>query len=767
MLEKIIRVDNIGVFKAGVSSAVTLKKVTVIYADNGRGKSTLSALLRACGAADGQAVQARKTIGATGHQAAQLRFQSPAGGSTISFDGNTWSAAAANLHVFNQEFVERNVYAGAVVTPDQRASLLELALGADAVALRGEFQRQSEAQRSAALRVTAAETALQGFHRGETLATFLALEPVDDGLKRIADVDKQLNEAGSIQQILGRHGFRKMTGTVYNFNDIRSIVESHFERLQEDAEAVVRKQFDAHLGNDTEKWVNEGLRHKPEEHCPFCGQETVGLPLLEAYKSYFNQAYRAHLHRVASLRMMVDQQVGQDLVPEWRAATDFNIGVQDGWSGILPLEIPVFDMDAARKAIGEARALVDSVVEEKAASPLEAIDAGPLEKAETILNAVMADVAKYNGAIQALNEAIENYKKGLAQVDIAALRQQRRIIELRMIRNAPEVVQHLASRTEAENERKEAERKKDAARKTLDQHMATSLATFQTAINARLQDFGAPFSIRELKPNYMGGGVPRSEYVLEVRGASVPVGPTSGDALTFHTVLSEGDKRTLAFAFFLARLFADPKRSEAVVVLDDVFTSLDLHRRLKTVEAALAMSRECEQVIALGHDAYFLRDIRKRVAKDGCDVVELELRRGPGNFTVIGQFNLDEFCASPYYKRYRLVDTYVTGAEQVNMLEVAQALRPLVEGHLHRCFLGRFAEGKTVGAMIQLIKDAQPDNPINVLQPLVQDLHTFNEYAAMFHHDTSGGNVRTDVNDSELLYFASAALSLIRTGKLF
>lgn len=163
-------------------------------------------------------------------------------------------------------------------------------------------------------------------------------------------------------------------------------------------------------------------------------------------------------------------------------------------------------MDAARKAIGEARALVDSVVEEKAASPLEAIDAGPLEKAETILNAVMADVAKYNGAIQALNEAIENYKKGLAQVDIAALRQQRRIIELRMIRNAPEVVQHLASRTEAENERKEAERKKDAARKTLDQHMATSLATFQTAINARLQDFGAPFSIRELKPNYMGGG---------------------------------------------------------------------------------------------------------------------------------------------------------------------------------------------------------------------------------------------------------------------
>lgn len=100
------------------------------------------------------------------------------------------------------------------------------------------------------------------------------------------------------------------------------------------------------------------------------------------------------------------------------------------------------------------------------------------------------------------------------------------------------------------------------------------------------------------------------------------------------------------------------------------------------VEAVLAMNQQCKQVIALGHDAYFLRDIRKRVTKVGGEVAAFELRRGPENFTVIGQFDLDEFCASPYYKRYRLVETYVTGAGQVNMLEVAQALRLLVEGHM-------------------------------------------------------------------------------------
>lgn len=767
MLEKIVRVDNIGVFKAGVPSAVTLKKVTVVYADNARGKSTLSALLRACGAGDAQALQARKTIGATGEQAVHLRFRTSGGGTTISFDGNAWSAPAPNLHVFNQEFVERNVYAGTAVTPDQRASLLELALGADAVVQREEFQKQSDAQRRASQKVTAAETALQGYHRGTTLAAFLDLQPVADGPHLLAELDKQLNEARSVQQILWRQGFRLLALPVYNFDNIRTIVQSHFERLQEDAEAVVRRHFDAHLGRETERWVNEGLHHKPEEHCPFCGQETGGLPLLKAYKDYFNQAYKEHLQRVASLQGLAEQQVNGVPVHEWRSATDFNAGAQEGWAGLLRLELPVFNMEAAREAVEKARVIVDVLVAEKTAKPLEPIDVGALEHAETILQAIIENVVQYNDAIQALNDDILTYKNGLAQVDTVALQTQRRVIELRMVRNTPEVMQRLTERTKAESEREEAERKKAAAREKLDKLMAASLATFQEAINARLRDFGAPFSIRELKPNYMGGGVPRSEYVLEVRGALVSVGPAGGGALTFHTVLSEGDKRTLAFALFLARLHAAPNRTEAVVVLDDVFTSLDLHRRTKTVEAALAISRECKQLIALGHDAYFLRDIRKRVTKVGGEVVSLELRRGPENFTVIDQFDLDEFCASSYYKRYRLVETYVTGATHVNMLEVAQALRLLVEGHLHRCFLGRFAEGQTVGAMIQLIKDAHSGNPISMLQPLVPELLAFNEYAAMFHHDTSGGHTRTDVNDGELHHFASAALRFIQIGKLF
>ena len=105
-----------------------------------------------------------------------------------------------------------------------------------------------------------------------------------------------------MQRILGMQGFRPLTSPAYNFDAIRAIAQSHFERIQDDAEQVVRKHFDAHLGSDTERWANEGLRHKPDENCPFCGQGTAGLPLLQAYKAYFNQAYKNHLQQVASLK---------------------------------------------------------------------------------------------------------------------------------------------------------------------------------------------------------------------------------------------------------------------------------------------------------------------------------------------------------------------------------------------------------------------------------------------------------------------------------
>ncbi|WP_454189944.1 hypothetical protein [Pseudomonas canadensis] len=193
---------------------------------------------------------------------------------------------------------------------------------------------------------------------------------------------------------------------------------------------------------------------------------------------------------------------------------------------------------------------------------------------------------------------------------------------------------------------------------------------------------------------------------------------------------------------------------------------MDKHRRHNTVEAVLQMVYQCSQVIALGHDAHFLREVKRRVARKKLGKIgELSLHRDADDYSRLDDFDLDDYCSSEYYKHYQLVERFIDGDTTVSLLEVAKALRLLVEGHLHRCFPKKFTEGQTVGDMLGQVKGAVAPNPLALLHPLHAELVSFNEFAAAFHHDTSGGYTRVEINAAELLPFAKGALGFIQMRK--
>ena len=180
MLEKIVCIDNIGVIKKGITKPIDLEKVSLIYADNARGKSTLSSILLACSTFDAQDLIDRKTIGALTSQKVHFRFRPGAGSPPFSteFDGASWKGQQPNLHVFNQAFVDRNVYATAGVLPEQREALLNLALGDAAVAQRTKFDTESATVRDCTAKVAAAEGALQGYRGNLSVSQFTKLKPI-------------------------------------------------------------------------------------------------------------------------------------------------------------------------------------------------------------------------------------------------------------------------------------------------------------------------------------------------------------------------------------------------------------------------------------------------------------------------------------------------------------------------------------------------------------------------------------------------------------
>src|SRR6056297_797049 len=88
-IERILLLQNVGQFDNVSSGAqVPLTPFSVIYAENGRGKTTLSAILKSLASGDPSLIQNRKRLNARHepHVIVQLS------GATAIFKGGAWSA---------------------------------------------------------------------------------------------------------------------------------------------------------------------------------------------------------------------------------------------------------------------------------------------------------------------------------------------------------------------------------------------------------------------------------------------------------------------------------------------------------------------------------------------------------------------------------------------------------------------------------------------------------------------------------------------------
>src|SRR5690606_36480520 len=162
MLERIHRVKGIGLLHDADGRQHTFKKATLVYADNGVGKSTLASIFRSCASNNPDLILRRKTIDGNYQPEVLLQFSN---GQQSEFANVGWSNSHPELLVFDADFVEQNVYAGGQVTTDQRKNLLQFALGTSAVNAQREYDQADNDALRASQQVRDITSQLAGFHR--------------------------------------------------------------------------------------------------------------------------------------------------------------------------------------------------------------------------------------------------------------------------------------------------------------------------------------------------------------------------------------------------------------------------------------------------------------------------------------------------------------------------------------------------------------------------------------------------------------------------
>lgn len=734
MIEKIIKLRGIGLLHEPLPDGeIELKKITSIYAENGRGKSTLATIFRSLAEGDPVAVLSKKTLGGEYDPLVMFRINNQ----NYVLENGNWTANCPHIIVFDSDFIDKNVYSGSRLEPEHRANLLEFALGEQGVSLKKEIDnintKISEINSELRNMTKLVEAYAQLYNPRE----FINLQPDPQLEEKLRQAEKRLMDVKNVEAIKKRPELITIELPQIEIEQIKELLQKSIETLMKEAEQQVRKHIKQYLDQQGEQWLRQGLKYTKGGVCPFCTQSLKGVSIIEAYKCYFDQSYEELKGHIEEQKKWVAGSLSDSRLTSIIEAIKRNSMARESWSDqpdvIFP---PEAEKDEIEHTWRKLREELLEVLGKKLENPLL-----PVPLPESLSSAFQGykqlqdKIRQYNSEINSANQQLQTIKQSIESMPLKVIEEQIAKLKAQKKRWEPEVDELCNKYRKLQDEKSGLEQDKNRKKNELDQYTNSLLRKYKDSINEILETFYANFSIEETSVDYKGGR-PRISYRLRLMGKTIPVmerDETAGSPL-FSNVLSDGDKRTLALAFFLARLYTEPELNRKIVVIDDPISSFDTHRRQATLKALIDLGKKCSQLIVLSHDAFFIRDFSDKIKTEKDDEVFVFQIRRKGDYSIFDSCDIHSICESEYYKHYVTLTRYLEEGTTDDIKEVIKSIRPYVEAILRYKFPLELEKAKNLGDMIRRIRESEPGSPLSRVKSLLAKLEDINDFASPFMH---------------------------------
>jgi wobble nucleotide-excising tRNase len=759
MLRKIISIKNVGRFlNYSASGDVELKRYTLIFAENGRGKTTLCAVLRSLQSNAPADVLGRTTLGTGDAPEIKLLLD----GGTATFRNGVWSATVPDLAIFDSTFVSENVYSGDTVDLDHKRNLYRVIVGKQGVDLARQIDDLDAASRAKSTDIREKLAAVQALvPQGLAVEVFLTLQEDTAIDAKIAEKERELQAVKEADQIKSRAALSELALPAFPAG-FETLLGKTIEGITADAERRVVGQIKAHAMHDRgETWLSEGLGYIRDNNCPFCGQALDGAAaaLIGAYRAYFSEAYNGLRIEIAALRQGINNGFGDREIAGVERSLDQNAAGVEFWSRYCEIAAPALagDEGAAGEIMRTIRQVALVLLDRKAAAPLEHVASdAPFTAAEDGLAAMLAGAATYNNAIRAANATIAAKKAATAAADVRAVESDLARLRATKKRHEPEARAACQAYESAQAEKKALEKRKEDVRKKLDDYTKQVIGRYQQSINRLLDDFNAGFRITETRHGYPGG-VASSSYQILINDTAVDLGDerTPPDRPSFRNTLSSGDKNTLALAFFLAQLDRGPDKAAKTVVFDDPFNSQDSFRKNCTVQKIKKCGEACAQVIVLSHDDRFLKLIWDRLAHLPAERKCLRFARVGLRDTTVSEWDIEVAMQAQFLVDRQTLTDYYNSAEG-SPRDVVNKIRPVLETYCRNLYPSQFTAADSLGGIIAKIRNAGRGHPLGVI---LDDLETLNAYTTPFAHGSPNA-ATAPIDDNELHGFVKKTLTI-------
>jgi wobble nucleotide-excising tRNase len=761
MISRLRLLRNIGSFDSVADGAnIPLAPLTLVYAENGRGKTTLAAVLRSLATGDPIPIAERRRLAALHPPHAVLDCD---GGppAAATFQDNAWNRRLPNMVVFDDTFVDQNVYSGLVVGAEHRQRLHELILGAHAVALNQQLQQVVERIEVHNRDLRSKAAAIPAVPEDMSVDDFCALPArvhIDEAIRA---TERNLAAARAQDAVRNTQPFNALLLPAFEIAEVERLLQEDLPALQAAAAARLQAHV-ATAGPGGEAWIAEGMGRVAASapNCPFCAQDLTGSPVIAHYEAYFSEDYTDLKGRISRARADLHNTHGGDSPAAFERSVRVAVERRQFWAQFCDVPEVVVDTAAVVRAWQAAREAVAAVLVAKLAAPLERTRlAPPAHAAITAYEARRAAVAALDEALKRADEAIQLVKEQAKEGNPAAIASDLLRLNAVRARRTP-AVSPLCDAYLAERVAKLiTELERDAAQAALELYKTNVFPGYQTAVNLYLQKFYAGFRLDSVTSTNTRGG-PACSYNVLINDTAVAVGggtPAAGEP-SFRTALSAGDRNTLALAFFFASLDQRGGLEDHVVVIDDPVSSLDEHRELTTVQEMRHLAGRAGQLIVLSHSKPFL--CRLWEGADRTSRAALEASRD-GVGSTLRPWDVNQDCVTEHDRRHAALRQYLV-ASTPDDRAVAAALRPVLEAFVRVSYPEHFPPGATLGPFRTLCQE-RIGTPEEILDAEdTRELRELVEYANRFHHDTNGAYETVRINDAELKGFVDRTLAFTR-----
>lgn len=765
MIKKFRKIKNIGKFlDYNATGDVELKKTTIVYGENGRGKTTIAEILRSLANANPQLLSARRTLGKNPDDV-EIEIITDQG--NRNFKKSAWDNTLSNIEVFDVNFVNENVYSGFELTNDHKRKNCINILGSDAVKIAREIESIKQANVLLENKKRELETSIRAVTNNRiNVADFIKLTESPDIESQIKASEQDLKSAQDYTILQRKQRPKRLSFMIgIDLVGASKVLQQSIDGIKQGyIDFVKNKSKNLKNTDSPTDWIRVGKDNIIENKCPFCEQDLEhSHEIIDSYTQFFSAEYVKSRNEINSYSRQFNSESISNLISDLQRDSNTNSLIVGSWKEYIGESyLDIVDFSSLTLRYSHLIKQIRIEFTEKSQDEMTS-------KSDATVTAINDFVEELTGIVDNYNKSIDLVLSKINEIvtkpaeDTIKLQQTTSNLKLNQQRFSSPAKgwcdNYVATQAQILANNKTVKTKTD----DLKTKSASTLAKYGEEINKCLKRFTNDFELCDFdKLVFIGRSpIPQADYNIKHTGTDTVIPAAySADSASFANFLSEGDKNALALSFFIAKLKCDGNIQNKIIVIDDPLTSFDANRKSETVNILREISGSVNQLIILTHNIFLTKDLLDSLGT--ADSKYLYINRDATG-SVILEWDIQSDTKSQYFKDYDLIDGYInTGArDDDERRKMARAIRPLLENYYRTKFPNEFMGNEWLGDFIAKVKASNGIGVFKATHVCISELESINNYTKQYHHGDNPNADSIPIVDSELSNYAKSALNLI------